>query len=163
MAISTHESPVAKTLTWLTPPSIIKALGPFDLDPCTPPTMPWETAKRRYTEADDGLMQPWEGRVWLNPPYGRQVDHWMERMAQHGNGIALTFARTETAMWHNFVWPVADAILFVKGRLHFHFEDGRRAPANAGAPSALIAYGRENARRLKASGIDGRLVVGFAI
>ena len=163
MAISSHESPVAATMTWLTPPAIIQALGPFDLDPCTPPEMPWETAAKRYTEEDNGLIQPWEGRVWLNPPYGREIDAWMEKMALHGNGIALTFARTETAMWHQYVWPVADAILFVRGRLHFHKPDGARAKANAGAPSALIAYGRENARRLKAAGIEGRLVTGFAI
>jgi hypothetical protein len=163
MAISSHEAPVAKTMTWLTPPDILEALGPFDLDPCTPLKMPWPTAEKRYTEADDGLKQPWFGRVWLNPPYGRQVDDWMRKMAEHGNGIALTFARTETAFWHESIWPESDAILFMRGRLHFHHADGTRAKANAGAPSVLIAYGRDNARVLKTCGIDGRFVCGYAI
>jgi hypothetical protein len=150
-------------MTWLTPPSIIQSLGPFDLDPCTPTEMPWPTAANRFTETDNGLIQPWVGRVWLNPPYGREIDSWMEKMAAHGNGIALTFARTETAMWHRYIWPVADAILFFRGRLRFHKPDGKIAKANAGAPSALIAYGRDNARRLKSSGIDGRIITGFSI
>lgn len=86
----------------------------------------------------------------------------MKKMALHGNGIALAFARTETAMWHEYIWPVADAILFIRGRLHFHRPNGERAKANAGAPSALIAYGKSNADCLKASGIDGAFVTGFA-
>ena len=115
--------------------------------------MPWQTAAKRYTAQDNGLIQPWEGRVWLNPPYGREIDAWMEKMALHRNGIALTFARTETVIWHQHIWPIADAILFIRGRLNFHKPDGTRAKANAGAPSALIAYGIENANRLNASGI----------
>jgi hypothetical protein len=156
MAMSSHQSPVADTMTWLTPPPIIKSLGPFDLDPCTPTDMPWETAKRRYTILDDGLSKPWGGRVWLNPPYGRQIDQWMKKMAEHFNGIALTFARTETAMWHEHIWPVASSILFLEGRIHFHYPDGTRAKANAGAPSALIAYGAYNAYVLRRSGIKGK-------
>jgi hypothetical protein len=158
MAISGHESAAAKTMSWLTPPGILEALGEFDLDPCTPEVMPWKTAHRRFTEKEDGLVQPWHGRVWLNPPYGRQVHSWIEKMAQHGNGIALTFARTDTAFWFKSIWPRAQAILFLKGRLHFHHEDGRRAKANAGAPSVLIAYGGENADVLRCSGIEGVFV-----
>ncbi len=43
------------TNEWLTPPEIIAALGPFDLDPCAPASQPWPTATKVYTEADDGL------------------------------------------------------------------------------------------------------------
>lgn len=53
------------TNTWLTPPAIVKALSHFDLDPCTPPVMPWQLTPHRYTEADDGLKQPWAG-IWCN-------------------------------------------------------------------------------------------------
>ena len=53
---------------WLTPPDIIRALGPFDLDPCSPGVRPWDMATKHYTVADDGLYRPWVGRVWLNPP-----------------------------------------------------------------------------------------------
>ncbi|APC45930.1 DNA methylase [Halomonas phage QHHSV-1] len=79
-------------------------------------------------------------------------------MADHGNGIALIFARTETAMWFEHIWSQADAVLFLRGRLHFHHLDGTRAEANAGAPSALVAYGKSNARALSQSELDGQLV-----
>lgn len=151
-----HQSAVMKSDTWLTPPEIIQALGPFDLDPCTPPVMPWQTATHRFTEADNGLLQDWFGRVWLNPPYSREATKWMKKMAAHGNGIALTFARTETDMFFREVWERGDGILFLRGRLHFHRADGARASANAGAPSCLIAYGKDNADRLEASGIAGQ-------
>lgn len=143
---------------WLTPREIVQALGPFDLDPCSPITRPWDTAKRHLTMKDDGLSQPWEGRVWLNPPYGQFTDEWLEKLALHGNGIALIFARTETETWFNWVWPKAGAILFIKGRLYFHHVSGARAKSNSGAPSALIAYGRENEVALRSSKIDGHLV-----
>jgi hypothetical protein len=95
---------------WLTPPEIILALGAFDLDPCAPITRPWPVAKQHYTIADDGLRMPWHGRVWCNPPYGRAVDDWLARLAEHGRGTALTFARTETAFFCR-VWQRASAIL----------------------------------------------------
>lgn len=81
---------------WLTPPEILRALGTFDLDPCSPTDRPWDTAKIHYTKIDDGLAKPWHGRVWLNPPYGNKTKSWLSRLALHGNGIALVFARTET-------------------------------------------------------------------
>ena len=82
----------------------------------------------------------------------------MARLAEHGDGIALLFARTETAMFHKHVWNKADALLFLKGRLHFHRPDGTRASGNAGGPSVLIAYGTQNAAALKDSGLDGAFV-----
>lgn len=114
------------TTTWLTPLEIIKCLGEFDLDPCTPDIMPWETAKRRYTEKENGLIQPWTGRVWLNPPYGKIMERFLERMAQHGNGILLTFNRTETKQFEKYVWPCAHAVLFKTGRIHFLNNEGKK-------------------------------------
>lgn len=157
-AMGSHQSAVMKSDVWLTPPALVKALGPFDLDPCSPLNRPWDTAATHYTIADDGLSFEWEGSVWLNPPYGRQAAVWLERLAKHGDGIALVFARTETRMFFDHVWPHATALLFVESRLHFHHPDGTRAPANAGAPSVLIAYGIDAARRLLRSGIPGALV-----
>lgn len=89
---------------WLTPPEIVRALGEFDLDPCSPVNRPWDLARRNYTIDDDGLAQEWTGRVWCNPPYGDETALWLERMRIHGNGVALTFARTETAWFFDSVW-----------------------------------------------------------
>ena len=102
---------------------------------------------------DDGLSQPWHGRVWCNPPFGREAVKWLNRMVQHGNGIALVPARTETAMFYTCVWGAADAVLFIKGRPHFHHPSGERAAFNSGAPICLIAYGKHNADVLRASGL----------
>ena len=104
---------------WLTPPKIISALGEFDLDPCSPINRPWDTAKKHFTIDDDGLLMPWDGRVWCNPPYGKQAVDWLHKCALHNNCIALTFARTETKMFFSCVWERAQAILFIKiGRAH---------------------------------------------
>lgn len=125
---------------WLTPPWLVNLLGPFDLDPCAPVDRPWDTAKRHYSKLDGGLTQPWAGRVWLNPPYGRQTFTWLRRLADHkGGGIALTFARTETQGFFDTVWNRARCVFFFKGRLKFHYVDGREGNT-ANAPSVLVAY-----------------------
>lgn len=138
---------------WLTPPEILQALGPFDLDPCAPTNPPWRTAATMYDKVKDGLNYHWAGRVWCNPPFGREAVKWLRRMVQHGNGIALVPARTETAMFYETVWNVADAVCFLKGRPHFHYVTGERAKANSGAPIALVAYGAENVAAL----VDAKL------
>lgn len=147
-----------RTDEWLTPPEILRVLGPFDLDPCSPIVRPWEMAAVHYTVGEDGLSRPWFGRVWLNPPYGPNTGRWLQRISEHGNGIALVFARTETEMFHDWVWARADGLLFFRGRLHFHLVTGERAPNNAGGPSVLVAYGLANADRLRRSAISGQFV-----
>lgn len=156
--MGSHQSARSQTDEWLTPPEIIRALGPFDLDPCAPVTRPWPTAAQHYTIEDNGLTKPWAGRVWLNPPYGDQTGRWLARIVGHGIGTALIFARTETEMFFRWVWREATALLFIEGRLNFHFVDGRRSKKNSGAPSVLCAYGCEDADRLFASGIAGQFV-----
>jgi hypothetical protein len=145
---------------WLTPPAILRALGPFGLDPCAAPEpRPWPTAAAHYAAPEqDGLELPWRGRVWLNPPYGPHTGLWLERLADHGDGIAIIFARTETEMFFEHVWSRASGLLFLKGRLHFHRANGERAKANSGAPSVLVAYGESNLRALEESGIPGKIV-----
>jgi hypothetical protein len=153
-----HQSARMMKDEWLTPPNIIKALGEFDLDPCSPISRPWGTAKNHYTILDDGLSKEWFGRVWLNPPYGREASDWLNKLSIHGNGVALIFARTETEMFFEHVWNKADALLFFKGRLYFHHVNGERASANAGAPSVLIAYGTENVKSLELVSKWGQLI-----
>lgn len=161
MAIGSHQSAKAVSEVWLTPPEVLKKLGTFDLDPCAAPLpRPWSTATNHYVEADDGLSKEWSGRCWLNPPYGRKLHRWMAKLSAHGIGTALIFARTETRAFFDTVWnsDTASAILFLDGRLHFHKPDGTRAKANAGAPSCLIAYGRDDAEILHDCGIAGRFL-----
>lgn len=146
-----HQSAVMGKDEWLTPPEILRELGEFDLDPCAPVDRPWPTATRHYTINDDGLSQPWNGRVWLNPPYGAEAGKWLRRLVVHARGTALIFARTETEAWHCYVWSHASAIAFLRGRLHFHHVGGERAEHNAGAPSALVAYGDADANILRAA------------
>lgn len=141
---------------WLTDPEIIKGLGTFDLDPCAPIDRPWDTAQTHYTITDNGLILPWHGRAWLNPPYGNKTGAFMELLASHGNGIALVYARTETAFFFDSVWNNAHALFFFRKRLIFFNVDGTPCtnkktgkPEGAGAPSVLIAYGEDNAHALK--------------
>ena len=153
-----HQSAKAGKDEWLTPPEIVKSLGKFDLDPCSPIDRPWPTAKRHLTYNDNGLLAKWEGRVWCNPPYGREAGRWLARCSEHGNCIALIFARTETADWMNHVWPKAHSILFIAGRLKFYHVSGIQSTANSGAPSALISYDAGNTKFLEQSAIKGKMI-----
>lgn len=145
------------TVEWLTPPSLVEKLGKFDLDPCSPVNAPFFHATNNFTTKDDGLTQTWFGRVYLNPPYGRGMELWLEKLKFHGNGIALIFARTETKCFFEHIWNDADSILFVKGRIKFYHVTGIQA-GTPGAPSVFIAYGEENSNALRNSGIEGRFI-----
>jgi hypothetical protein len=153
MSLSGHQSSRMKNDEWLTPPEIIQSLGAFDLDPCSPINRPWDTAYHHFSKKDDGLNNPWRGRVWCNPPFGRQAIKWMRKMRDHGNGIALLAARTETVMFYETVWGKAHGIQFLNKRPHFHFVNGERAQSNSGAPIVLIAYGEKNLETLRHSGL----------
>jgi hypothetical protein len=152
------EPSVGGTVVWLTPPYIIEALGPFDLDPCAPADgeRPFETAASYWSEEQDGLVQPWRGRVWMNPPYGPGMDRWLVKLAEHGDGYALVFARTETRAFFDGIWDHADALFFFKGRLKYHRPDGTPGQV-AQSPSVLAAYGSRNVRALEAAVSAGKL------
>lgn len=142
----THEG---VTNTWFTPPELIKTLGPFDLDPCTQSFRPFDTAARHICEdkGECGLSTRWSGRVWLNPPYGRMIARWLSRLADHGDGIALVFARTETA-WAQSLLSRADGVNFMAGRVAFLRADGKPA-TNAGTGSMLLAFGAANVEAIR--------------
>lgn len=161
-SMGSHHSAKSKTNTWLTPPDVIEKLGPFDLDPCAAPSpRPWPTAERHIELPEDGYAADWGDEfVWMNPPYSTaEVTLWMRKLADHGNGLALVYARTETAWFIESVWGRADAVLFVHGRYHFHYTDGTRATANSGAPSVIVAYGDLAIDRLLESGIEGTFAI----
>lgn len=145
---------------WLTPKYIIESLGEFDLDPCylPPEIRPWETAKNTYYLPTDGLSKEWEGRVWCNPPYGKETFKWIEKLSKHGDGIALIFARTETIGFHEQIWGKADAVFFFKGRLRFYTDKGQQG-GTANAPSCLVIFGDNNIEAVKNSKLKGKLVL----
>lgn len=105
---------------YYTPRWIFDAMGiTFDLDVACPPEGPINVpAARYYTAADDGLAQPWEGRVWMNPPYSKPAP-WVRRWINHANGIALLPCVKESGwvyeLWQSdakVVWINADSIKF---------------------------------------------------
>lgn len=140
----THEKQRrGETDEWYTPPELFAALGlTFDLDPCSPldPTDSHVPAERRLTIADDGLSARWPpGRVWLNPPYGPQVERWVRALRYHGDGLALIPSRTDTAWFHREAVH-ASALCFVRGRIRF-LRPGGEVGTQPGFPSLLMAFG----------------------
>lgn len=128
------------TNTWITPREVLRELGEFDLDPCAALRQPWPCAAESYNVLDNGLMKPWKGRVWCNPPYGAEALPFMERMAAHeGGGLALVFARTDTRWFHASILRTACALLLWKGRIRFCREDGTQGAA-PNAASVLVAW-----------------------
>lgn len=160
MSAFAHRPRRGATDSWLTPPELVGAVGPFDLDPCAAGAeyawRPWETAATSYTH--DGLTRPWFGMVWVNPPFGDEIGPWLARAAAHGRAVGLAFARTETDWFFDEAWDKASGWLFLRGRLHFHKPSGERARDNCGAPPVLIGYGDEAMMRLARSGIPGKLL-----
>ncbi len=128
---------------WATPPDFFRAIatefGPFDLDACASV----ENAKcdRFFGIADNGLVQPWAGRVWMNPPYGRTIGLWMRKAWEESQRgaivVCLVPARTDTAWWHDYA--AKGTVRFIRGRLKFagHHKD-------APFPSALVIFNSQN-------------------
>lgn len=145
-----HEAPVGETDEWYTPAIVFDRLGlDFDLDPASPSSgpVPWVPARRFLSALDDGLGSVWTGRVWLNPPYSR-VAPFLDRLAEHGDGIALTFARTDTRWFHRAV-ETAAAVTFVRDRLYFVRPNGSSGRPALG--SLLLAWGETSAAALVGS------------
>lgn len=140
----THEPGHSQQKEWYTPPEIFELLKnpQFDLDPCSPgkDKVPWVPAIKHYTATDNGLLLPWEGKVWMNPPYGGETATWLDRLALHGNGIALVFARTDTGWFHKTA-KKADVVSFLAGRIKFIRESGEQAKTPSGCGSMLLAWG----------------------
>lgn len=155
-----HQKPFeGKSNVWLTPMEIIHALYPIDLDPCANEMRPFDIGvKKNITRVEDGLTSKWEGFVFCNPPYGPHTGEWLEKMSNHGNGIALIFARTETRTFFKWVWNKARSVFFIEGRLFFMHPSGKVAKSNAGAPSCLVAYGDLAHERIKRSRLSGKLI-----
>ena len=139
----------SESAEWYTPQHIIErvcdVLGGIDLDPCSNshehPNVP---AAEHYTAADDGLSKDWRGTVYMNPPYGRDIEPWAQKLAQEfaagrtTEAIALVPARTDT-QWFRILagFPVC----FLDGRLKFSGHEN-----SAPFPSALFYLGWDVAK-----------------
>jgi phage N-6-adenine-methyltransferase len=106
---------------WETPSDVFDPLDAefgFTLDVCATA----ENAKARtfYTEAEDGLRQPWSGVCWMNPPFGEQ-GKWVQKAYQESRRgttvVCLLPARTNTNWWHDYC--MAGEVRFIRGRPRF--------------------------------------------
>lgn len=143
--LSIHFS--SATDEWPTPQGFFDAtnaeFGPLELDPCA--TLENHKCPRYFTRADDGLAQVWSpARVWMNPPYGRQIGDWMRKAWEESKRgafvVCLVPARTDTAWWHDYA--MNGSIRLIRGRLKF---GGHRN--SAPFPSALVVFAPPGWRR----------------
>lgn len=140
-----------KSVEWYTPAWIFEELGiSFDLDPSSPHDHESQVpATIKYTVYDDGLSKKWIGRVWLNPPYGPDTTFWIQRLIEHGDGIALVFSRTDT-VWFQNAFKAATSILFLVGRIDFiPGHENKHKTSHCGAGSVMLAFGEECGTALK--------------
>ena len=128
----------SKTDDWYTPQDFYDEWDKkydFTLDVCASK----ENAKceKFFTKEQDGLSQKWEGVCWMNPPYGREIIHWMkkayESSLQGATVVCLVPARTDTKWWHDYA--MKGDITFIKGRLRFG-----GAKNSAPFPSAVVVF-----------------------
>jgi hypothetical protein len=98
---------------------IAERIGGFDLDPAAG-CEPTPIADERYTESDDGLIQPWYGTVWLNPPFSSKTEWYKRLVDQYKNGDvnrAVALATVDpSANWFHSWFSTADVICFLDGR-----------------------------------------------
>jgi len=136
---------------WGTPPAFMRWLKQNrnwspDLDPAASS----ENAKAPIfydgsSEDEDGLLQPWFGNVWLNPPFGREISQWMNKCASEiqkeevQSIYALVPARTDTKWFHDIVIPSCYLCYLIKGRFNFRFDEAIPG-ANAPFPSMLLLW-----------------------
>ena len=142
---------------WQTPIHLVASLGTFDLDPCANCLAPNRLAKAGYTKKDNGLTLPWHGRIWLNPPYGKEARKWLFRLSEHGNGIALIPPRVGAKWFHQIVLETCDAIFFYKGRISFVDPFTGKPVKGNNADSILVAYGQNNVDAISSSNLMGKI------
>ena len=112
----------SKSEEWATPQYLFNMLDMefhFTLDPAA--TMLNAKTPRYYSKAQNGLLQDWsQERVFCNPPYGRVIKYWVEKMAtcRAVVCVGLLPARTDTIWFHEYILGIAE-IRLLKGRLKF--------------------------------------------
>ena len=100
--------------------------------------------KNHYTKEDDALRQKWTGRVFCNPPYGRELGKWVKKAYEESLKeycelvVLLIPSRTDTSYWHDFIFNKAQEIRFLRGRIKFEVNGQASDPAPF--PSAVIVF-----------------------
>lgn len=129
----------SKTDLWATPQDFFdkyNAKYGFQLDVCA--TKENAKCSRYFTIDDDGLLQEWNGICWMNPPYGRNIKHWVKKAYESSlkgaTVVCLLPARTDTAWWHDYC--IKGQIEFIRGRLKFGGSKN-----SAPFPSAVVTFG----------------------
>lgn len=116
--------------------------GIIGLDPCTEPDNPCG-ALRFYTAEDDGLVQPWDDdSIYVNPPYARAREPWVEKCIEAGVGsrvVLLIPAATDTRIFQRAM-ASAHEIVFIRGRVKFGVLRPNRRQMAASHPSALLGW-----------------------
>lgn len=126
----------SQSCEWGTPVELFQRLDQefhFSLDVCA--TASNAKCPRFFTRQDDGLSQPWVGRVWMNPPYGRGIDKWVAKAAScHKLCVCLLPVRSDTRWWHAYVMKAAEIRLLTR-RLSF-----QGATNKAPFPAAIVIF-----------------------
>tara|TARA_R100001594_G_C4031567_1_gene261415 strand:- start:266 stop:1237 length:972 start_codon:yes stop_codon:yes gene_type:complete len=129
---------------WYTPANHIEiarqVLGEIDLDPASnAEANKIVKAKKYFSEEDDGLSKEWSGRVWLNPPYSRDlmgpfVNKLIEsyKSGSVPAAIMVSHNNTDTAWFHSLS-EVASAVCFPRQRIKFYRNQIVAAPVNGQA------------------------------
>lgn len=134
----------SKTDLWETPQDFFEKLNEefhFTIDTAAIPIN--AKCERFYSPEDDGLSQPWAGRVWCNPPYGREIGKWVQKCAEEFAGgncelaVMLLPARTDTRWFHGYILGKAE-VRFLKGRLKFGGSQN-----SAPFPSMVVIWRKE--------------------
>jgi len=136
---------------YYTPKWIFDALGVhFDLDVACPPQGPLHTpCSAYYTQETDGLLSPWRGNVFMNPPYSKATP-WVKKFMAHKNGIALLpMAKSQ---WFNDIWNDCEGITVLPYKLIFEHAD--KLKGSIFLPAMLAAYGTANVKALNNSKIS---------
>lgn len=138
---------------YYTPAWVFERMGlTFDLDVCAPPGgVPWVPAARYLTQADDGLVAPWEGRVWMNPPYS-QATPWVHRFMAHRHGVCLM--NHAKSAWHPRLWAACDGA--VMPYEYFDFVGGPNGGSMFG-PVWFAAFGDECVDAISRLGVVRRI------
>ena len=146
---------IIATDEWYTPIEFIEQFGKFDTDPCVPIDMRWKTAETMYNKNDDGLKKEWYGRVWLNPPYSKElITEFLKKMGKHGNGIALVLPKFSSKLFREEVFPNVDAIFILEKRIKFYDYNWKQQKSPI-ANSVLLIYGENNIKAVQESGVKG--------